>query len=232
VRNKVTHILLEYIQNNKIQLRSLAVVGGSSNDPEVVEIKKIFPQISISYYGIDNPDNDFPFTILDLNEPVQMNISFDLVLCSQVLEHLWNVQQAFKSLADMAGKSGLVWINCPASNMAHGSPAYFSAGYSSDYLEKNLVSLGQEVILHGNIGSKRYYFMTHTLRFWATELEHRHPVLGYRTQPGTFLGITKKLILELPPRIFAVFFSRRVLNTIDFSTESYSLSRTKVESRP
>jgi hypothetical protein len=222
----VTEILTDFIHSNKIKPTKIAVVGGSSNDPEVFAINQSFPSAQFFYFGIDNSEKDSNFTYLDLNQDTEEIFDqYDLVLCSQVLEHLWDLSNGFSLLIKLVSSDGYLWINCPASNMAHGSPEYYSAGYSPEYLKLNLEGRGQEVLMSGCIGSKRQYFMTHLLKSWPTRQEHAHPVFGYRFQPGTPQGIVWKFIRELPGRLVACMFSKKLRSDIGYATESYVISK-------
>lgn len=226
MRYLATKSLLEFITHENLDLHNVAIVGGSSRDPEAIALNEMYPDINFEYFGIENLHNDAAFTFLDLNlETEIVDRSYDLVICSQVLEHLWNVASAFSNLAILAGTEGYLWINCPASNMPHGSPAYYSAGYSPDYLRKNLEALQHQVILAECVGSKRNYFYTHILRHWASERDHQNPIRGFRAQPGTFKGKVRQYIEIMPTRFLVLFFSAKKTHSIDFATETYSLSR-------
>jgi hypothetical protein len=217
---------MSFVERENLVLHKVAIIGGSSRDPEALALKEISPSIKFEYFGIENLYNDENFTFLDLNQEIEMiDPGFDLVLCSQVLEHLWNVSSAFITLSRLAGKSGYLWINCPASNMAHGSPAYYSAGYSPEYLQKNLEALGHQVIVAECVGSKRNYFFTHILRHWASERDHHDPIRSFRAQRGTFQGKVRQYLEVLPKRFLTLFFSSEITYSIDFATESYSLSK-------
>jgi hypothetical protein len=233
MRTLVCNVLLDFIRLNHIKPVRVAVVGGSSLDPEVVAIKKVFPDVVFFFFGVDNSENISDYNFFDLNQINEVNgESYELVLCSQVLEHIWDLSCGFDQLISLVSNHGYLWINCPASNRAHGSPEYFSAGYSPEYLVKNLEIRGQRVLKSGTVGSKRQYFMTHILRSWPTDREHAHPVFGYKFQPGTPQGIAWKLVRELPGRLLATLFSKSITCTIDYATESYVISTPRESSRP
>ena len=220
--------LIRFLIESNIEIGTVAVVGGSSNDPEVSALKNIYPSANFSYFGVDNSFSDEHFYFMNLNEFIEEeNRNFDLVICSQVLEHVWNASAFFENLLRLAGENGLLWINCPASNMPHGSPDYYAAGYSPNYLSENLNFRGHEILISECIGSKRAYFMTHILRHWPSPADLLHPVRNFRPQPGTFLGKFRQIIEVLPGRFISILFSARTSTTIDFATESYSLSRAK-----
>jgi hypothetical protein len=105
----------EVIKNTR--LSKVTVVGGTSKDPEVETLLNNFSNLEIYYFGIDNPHEDIKFKYFDLNLPQQVESDFSLVICSQVLEHIHNLEVGFKNLTSLVNKSGgYLWINCPASN--------------------------------------------------------------------------------------------------------------------
>ena len=228
MRTLVASELLSYLKNHPLEIENIAVVGGSSQDYEVAQISRILPLAKFHYFGIENPHNDENFIYLDLNLKSKglSSLKYGLVICSQVLEHLWKLETAFETLVLLTSQEGgLIWINCPASNLPHGSPEYFSAGYSTEFLTKNLVQLGLNIVSSGYYGSKRYHFMTHILRFWATEKEHRHPLLGYNFQPGTRLGVLNKLRRDIPGRLMSTAINKNIRHDVEYATESYVLAQ-------
>lgn len=226
MRDLVVGDFRNWLFTSKPKLSEVAVVGGTSSDPEVSLLKEFLPNVTFHFFGIDNSNNDANYYHLDLNStPEKTSIKFDLVLNSQVIEHVWNLSNAFDNLAQLTKDGGYLWINCPASNMPHGSPHYFSAGYTDGFIAANLRARNYEIIISKTIGSKRNYFMTHILRHWSTQAELNHPLINYHFQPGSLLGVTKKFLIDLPGRIISIFFSKKVLNSIDFATESIVLAR-------
>ncbi|CAN2171217.1 Methyltransferase domain containing protein [Candidatus Nanopelagicaceae bacterium] len=226
MRNLVVEEFQNWVVTSNPDISTVAVVGGTSADPEIAVVKRHFPEATIHFLGIDNSRNDSNYLDLDLNSAPIMNVAkFDLVINSQVLEHVWNLANAFENLANLTKPDGFLWVNCPASNMAHGSPAYYSAGYTDGYIAENLKYRNFEILISKTIGSKRNYFMTHILRHWPAEAELKHPVLNYNFQPGSFLGVIRKYLRDLPGRLLSVAFSNRVVHSIDYATESVVLAK-------
>ena len=229
MRFLVTREFTQWFSGLTSKPNSIAVVGGTSQDPEVAEIKRLSSSSIIDFYGIENPYSDSNFVHLNLNDSVQnLSKKYDLVLFSQVLEHVWNIERTFGTLTSLVSENGFLWFNCPASNMAHGSPAYFSAGYTAEFIAENFKQHNFIILKSQQFGSKRYYFMTHALRFWATESEHDKPITSYNFQPGTFLGVTRKFVTDLPGRLISLFLSKKILTSVDFATETLVLAQIKV----
>ena len=126
VRKLVTAKFNEWIESS-IKPQSIAVVGGDSAEPELEHLS----DSKMTFFGIENTNNDPRFRRLDLNSELPNNTAdedYDLVLCSQVLEHLYNVPKALKTITSLVKPGGHVWLGFPSSNFPHGSPEYYSAG--------------------------------------------------------------------------------------------------------
>jgi SAM-dependent methyltransferase len=229
MRNESVSALAKWVEENKPQVKSVGILGGSSKEPELLELLKIYPDSVVTYLGIEKGINENPFIELDLNECGVMDQSFDIVICAQVLEHVWNLENCMRNLSKIVNsRGGLLWLNCPASNMVHGSPEYFSAGYSSEMVIRNLENHQFEVILADSIGSRRLYFFTHTLQYWPSKFELAHPLLTYRPLrsygrrfiPETFLGFFG--------RLYSLFLSNKKLSKSQYDTETFVLARSKI----
>ncbi len=200
------------VKGFSLEISDVALVGGGPNEPELRIIDQI-GSASVTFFGIQKiPNENFEF--LDLNTDTIFEKEFDLVICSQVIEHVWNQDMCFNILARLVKPGGLLWIGCPASNYAHGSPDYFSAGFTATYLEKNFSVRNFEPVASGNLGSKRYYFLTHALQIWGSRNLHKFPL---------FFGISRHYPRELLGRLVALTISPKVTSDIKFATETFAL---------
>jgi hypothetical protein len=221
----------ETIKRLSVPPKEVAVIGGTSKDPEVQLLLSHYPEVKIFYFGIENSSNEENFTYFDLNIFQQHHHEYDLVICSHVLEHLHNLEQSFLNLVKLLDKeTGLLWINCPARNFPHGSPEYYSAGYSKEFISKHLDRSGCTIIEAGYFGSERYNFMTQQLHFWSSESEHLHPILGYNLKPGSKLGQVNKMRKDLFWRVISLFFSKKIRTDLDYASEVYVCGRYSVYS--
>jgi hypothetical protein len=211
------------IETETINTSSCAVVGGTTQDPELVYLMLSGKPMEVTFLGVEDTKENFCF--FDLNEVNKLNKSWDLVLCSQVLEHVWNHHNFFVNLREITKTGGYVWLNVPMSNFVHGSPDYYSAGFAPEYLKKNLEDNNFEIIKSDSIGSKRFYFATHLLSSWLSEGEHAHPLVNYDFQPGTKLGVLRKFLLDFVRRTPLVFASKKITNNPRFATESFVLAK-------
>jgi len=213
------------IARENLDYSSCLVVGGTPQDPELQFIKSLHSSTEAKFIGIDEVDPNFHY--LDLNEFRSQSVSGKLVLCSQVLEHVWNHKNFFRNLRELTEQNGYLWLNVPMSNFVHGSPDYYSAGFATEYLVKNLEENHFEIISAGSIGSRRYYTATHLLGTWLTEKEHNNLLFSYHFQPGTRLGIVKKLIIDLTRRVPLLLLSKAVTDSPRYATEAFVFAKRK-----
>ena len=173
-RALVVSQFMEYVLPliDRTKVCRIAIIGGTNLEPELALMQKKGISCHIEYFGIESGNH------LDLNEFNPINLEkFDLILCSQVFEHIWNHSSAIQNLENLLCDGGLLWLAAPASNRAHGSPSYYSAGYTSGYLSHNLEQFSFQILREGQIGSRRNYIALHVLPTWLSFKAHRNPVL-------------------------------------------------------
>jgi len=209
-------------------ISSIGVIGGYLHEPELNVFRE--KRIKIKTIGIDT-ENDF---FLDLNYPIPKNARkeigmYDLILCSQVFEHLFDIKQAITNLYHLANVDGLIWIGFPSSNRAHGSPEYYSAGYQPELVTKLIQSMNlkMEILYTGVVGSKRYYFMNHALSVWPSTKELDKPILQYDFSrlPGPRYKDCLRFLRDVPGRAFATFVQNKVSDDVRWACESFVLAR-------
>jgi SAM-dependent methyltransferase len=165
---------------------SVAVLGGSKNEPELYLLEKKGFNLKVTLLGIENYDE-----FVDINFAIENNHldKYDLILCSQVLEHVWNHDNAFKTFENLLNPEGYLWVSCPASNRYHGSPEYYVAGFHADFFVKKLDSTKLQVMYSGILGTRRNYFATHSLPVWLSSRGHKYPMLFAFENRPLFLKI-------------------------------------------
>ncbi len=72
------------------------------------------------------PEQDFTCDILEIPE----SRLFDLVLCTEVLEHVPDPAAAFRKLAQLTALNGYIVLTVPLSSLIHQAPDYFASGLS------------------------------------------------------------------------------------------------------
>lgn len=207
------------IHHNK-EINRVAIVGGSPTDPELSIIKRLYPLAHIDFYGIEALDGADSY-FLDLNQPFLPQKTYDLVHCAHVVEHLWDVKQAIHNLLGLVQPKGLVWINCPASCRAHGSPDYYVAGYQPTLIAKLAVSLGAKVLESGQFGSRRSYVYEHFVMRWPDRREYESPIRFMTSGQGSRVKALLRWARYLHQRVLATFFSSEPISDPLFSTQTY-----------
>ena len=186
------------------KLQSVGIVGGSIEDLEVRILRDFYPHASFEILGIELSE-----TFLDLNQGVSITRNFDLLLCTNVLEHVYEHQNFAKNLKSLAGESGYVWLSVPFSDMYHGAPEFYSSGYDPKYVSQLLKQQSFEIRQAVNFGSERLYLFTHLLHDWPGMIRYYHPLLG---QLMWLCGLLQN---PRPPikRFLKSFWMRRIIVT-------------------
>jgi hypothetical protein len=212
----------------KFQTLNVAVVGGSNDEPEVLALRELGLQVNVHTFGIENND-----TYLDLNlAPEQQTevVTADLLLCSQVCEHIWNHEHFFRNIAHLGEHSRYIWLGAPASNRPHASPHYYSAGFTHDYLSLNLKFRKINVLDTGQIGSRRLYESTLNSELWLSYLSNRFPLLAHLDEAivrKRFQSVPRLLIRTasfLPQLVRFSLLSGQISHSQRFATESWVLA--------
>lgn len=187
----------------------VAVIGGGVDEPEIPILEKYFA-LDIDFIGIE-PVTGENFHYLDLNtsnDSADNSLKYDLVLCNQVLEHLWNVPNAFLNISKLLLPGGLAWISCPFSNFFHGSPEFYSSGYSPDLIEKLGSYFNFKILDSGFSGSKRIYRTRHILNQWASDKQVNWPLFSYFGVSGSVLQKILYNFRIFPERILLALSSK------------------------
>ena len=198
----------------------VGVLGGGRDDPEIQALRAIKRKLHVRTIGLYPSDVHLNLDEILLDE--HSLEKFDLILCSQVLEHIWNHNNFFVNLNSLLAEGGLVWLAAPATNHPHGSPDFYSPGFTHSYLKQNLENNNFQVISSGSIGSKRLYYAATFLARWLTVAEHQSPLTEI-IKPS---NIVKNFYYK--SRIFHLmlvkFLSPKVSCDTRFVTESWALA--------
>ncbi len=212
--------------SQNLEIKSVAIVGGGPNEPEL----KAFANkgIDVYYFGIEKPENVENFFYLDLDTPENTSQKFDLVICNQVIEHLYKLQNAFQVISKLVATDGFLWITAPANNFRHGSPHYYSAGYSGEFLSVNLKDQGFRILELGELSSKRVYFYRHLLKTWPTYKQIRFPAFSYFGVEGSLKDKILFNFKNLPTRVVIALANRQWEIDGEYPIETFGLFK-KIE---
>jgi hypothetical protein len=204
---------------------SIAVLGGSRDEPELKLLDVDIENVDV--FGI-SPGEIF----LDVNThlvPKDYQGKYDLVLCSGVVEHIYNHENLIECLSNLTANSGLVFFCFPISNMYHGSPDYFSPGFTTDYFIKFFERKGLLIEDSGSLGGERIYFFTHTLNQWPNIKLYKSPFLFHMV---SCLGLSesprppiKFLFHRLWARAFAWLIPKSISNENQWQQTGWLLAR-------
>jgi SAM-dependent methyltransferase len=211
--------LINYLKNNSVT--SILVLGGGVNEPELEMFNE--KGIDIYFFGIEKTVGMSNFTYLNLDEVNSNNQRFDLVICNQVIEHLFKLQNAFATIDSLVANGGLLWLTAPANNFRHGSPNYYSAGYSKEFFEKNLQNYNFEILDIGELSSERVYLYRHLLRVWPNYFQIKYPIISYFGFSGSYLSKLLFNIKKIPARILIALASGRWQIDGNFPVETFGL---------
>ena len=154
-------------------IKQVAIVGGSLSDHEVFEIREKFPYATFEVYGID--PGQIP---MDLNLPPKLRVKYDLVLCTNVLEHIWDHENFAKNLISLVGDDRFLWCSFPFNDMYHGAPYYYSAGFDPAYAELLFARNTGKTAKSKIISSRRLHLFIHLLQDWPSEFRYKYPLMG------------------------------------------------------
>lgn len=90
-----------------------------------------------------------------VNIPVENN-SFDVILCSEVLEHLQSPEMAIKEFSRILREGGRVILTAPFCSLTHMAPYHYCTGFNKYWYETHLKHYGfeiEEIVANGNFFS-------------------------------------------------------------------------------
>jgi len=84
--------------------------------------------------------------VCDIANIPENDKSFDVILCSEVLEHLPSPALALQEFQRLLIKGGTLILTAPFCSLTHFSPYHYSTGFNRYFYEYNLGKLGFEII--------------------------------------------------------------------------------------
>jgi 2-polyprenyl-3-methyl-5-hydroxy-6-metoxy-1,4-benzoquinol methylase len=129
-----------------------------------------------SFYGLHNSEDaefkvNFICDFLDIDE----TIKYDLLLCTEVLEHVPDPVKCFAKLAKLLKPDGVMIITVPGSSWTHQAPYYFSSGLSPFWFNYHAKEFNLKIIEGVVVGNLLTSVIqsTQVLEFTSTNLLFR-----------------------------------------------------------
>lgn len=117
--------------------------------------------------------------VSDITNVPEPDSSFDVILCTEVFQHILNPDKAIKEFSRLLKRGGKLIITTPVSSFTHFAPYYYYNGFSRYYFENFLPQYDFKIIeltYNGN------YF-----EYIATEIQ-RIPYMAKRYSKINFFG--------------------------------------------
>ena len=128
---RIVHILLptrrplnrflKSISSNYKHLDILEIGSGDTNKNQSAE--QIFPHAKV--FVQTDVNNSFGHKYLDITSAIQIEEKYDLVLCTNVLEHIFDIKSAIKNLNYLLKEKGHLLISVPFIYPLHDEPEDF-----------------------------------------------------------------------------------------------------------
>lgn len=77
--------------------------------------------------------------VSDINDIPEPDKSFDVILCSEVFEHLPDPLKALKEFSRLLKPGGILIVTAPFNSLVHFAPFHFSSGFSRYWYEHHFV---------------------------------------------------------------------------------------------
>lgn len=121
-------------------------------------------ELRTKYFGLHNSENpqNKPEIVCDVLD-IPLHLSFDFVLCTEVLEHVPDPLKLLEKSINLVKPGGYLLFTVPGSSWTHQAPYYFSSGLSPFWFEHHLKLMEAEVskgFLIGNLRTNTFQAMT------------------------------------------------------------------------
>lgn len=91
--------------------------------------------------------------VSDITSIPEPDASFDVILCSEVLEHIPNPDLALKEFNRLLRRRGVLVLTAPFCSLTHFAPYHYSTGFSRYWYEHHLSDAGFRIVSCGPNGN-------------------------------------------------------------------------------
>jgi SAM-dependent methyltransferase len=136
-------------------------------------------------------DLDYKSDVLDIPVP---DGSFDVILCTEVLEHVPDPIRAVGEFSRILRKGGTLYLSAPLGALLHQEPYHFYGGYTPHWYRRFLPMVGFDIVRLERNGGFFRFVGQETLRFSAL----LDPRRAFRLGPARGAGVSMLWLLTLP----------------------------------
>ena len=222
MRRLITTNLVQYLGSlNEPQKKGFKtlLISGESTDPEVQVLLENF-ELEVVLSGNESR-TDPNYIFLDLNKEHQAKESYELIVCNQVFEHLYDIKNALEVISNLSSSGTVVWLDFPVSTFEHGSPDFYTTGIMPEMISQLGAKYSLETHSKGVIGSERHFLFGHLLKLWPTPRQMKSPLFSYFGVEGSLM---RKLIFQfssLPARLLIAISSKEISTSSRFATTGW-----------
>jgi ubiquinone/menaquinone biosynthesis C-methylase UbiE len=84
--------------------------------------------------------------VSDITDIPVEDVSFDAIMCIEVIEHIKNPLLAFEEFSRILKKDGILILTAPFNSLTHYAPHHYAVGFNKFYYEEHLPNYGFEII--------------------------------------------------------------------------------------
>lgn len=117
-------------------------------------------------------DNSTLDIISDITRIPESDESFDVILCTEVFEHLPNPVLAIKEFSRLLKVDGILILTAPFCSLTHFAPYHFCTGFNKYFYEVNLGIYGMDVIEMQRNGNYFEYMGQEVRRFQTAAYQY------------------------------------------------------------
>jgi len=141
----------------------------------------------------DNSNLDIVCDITDIPKP---DASFDVILCTEVFEHLPNPVLALQEFSRLLKQGGTLIVTAPFCSLTHFAPYHYSTGFNKYFYEKNMGDCGFDLQAIETNGNYFEYVAQEIRRVEDMAMQFsakKHPNIFQRLAITMLLGMLRKM---------------------------------------